>query len=472
MTDYSKLFINGAWVPSQGAGTIDVVNPATEVVIASVPSGSIADVEDAVSAARKAFEDWAQTPVRDRTQILRRIADGIERRRIELAQLITDEMGAPISFTTAMQVPLPINSFRAAADAADALEFEAINGNTVIVREPVGVVGAITPWNYPLHQLAAKVAYALAAGNTVVAKPSELAPLDSWILAEIITEAGLPAGVFNLVSGPGPTVGEAIAAHPDVDMVSFTGSTRAGMRVSELAAKTVKRVTLELGGKSPNVVLPDADLHAVIPSAVQLAYLNTGQTCAALTRLLVPRPKLAETEELIKKHVEALSVGNPRSPETALGPLVSTDQRTRVLNYIDQGIREGAKLVTGGPGTVPGVDSGFYVRPTVFSEVTADMVIHREEIFGPVLVIVPYDTESDAVRLANDTDYGLAGAVWSSDTAKARNVASRIRAGQIYVNGGAFNPNSPFGGYKRSGNGREYGRFGLEEFLEVKAIEI
>jgi acyl-CoA reductase-like NAD-dependent aldehyde dehydrogenase len=339
------------------------------------------------------------------------------------------------------------------------------------VREPVGVVGAITPWNYPLHQIAAKVAYALAAGCTVVLKPSEVAPLNAFVLAEIIDSVGLPAGVFNLVTGLGPVVGEALAVHPEVDMMSFTGSTAAGKRVSELASGTVKRVALELGGKSPNVILDDAPLDKAVPDALNKAFLNSGQTCSALTRLLVPRERLAEVEELAKTAAENFTVGDPREPTTQLGPLVSATQRERVRGYINKGVAEGAKLVTGGAEAPEGLETGFFVRPTVFSEVTPEMTIHREEIFGPVLSIEPYDDEDDAVRIANDTVYGLAGGVWSADPARAKRVARRIRAGQIEINGGAFNPNAPFGGFKQSGNGREYGTFGLEEFLEVKSLQ-
>ncbi|MFC4604549.1 aldehyde dehydrogenase family protein [Rhodococcus kronopolitis] len=468
---FTDLYINGEWVPSHGTSTIDVVNPATEEVIATVPDGTPADVDDAVAAARAAFEDWWHTPVDKRTTYLRAVAQGLIDRADELARTISAEMGAPLSFAAAVQVPMPINSFLHAAEVAESFEFETERGSSLIVREPVGVVGAITPWNYPLHQIAGKVAYALAAGNTVVVKPSEVAPLDAWLLAEIFDDVGVPKGVFNLVSGTGPVVGEAIASHPDVDLVSFTGSTRAGTRVSELAARTVKRVTLELGGKSANVVLPDADLDAVVPHAIQMAFLNSGQTCSALTRLIVPRDRLAEVESAVKAAADAVPVGEPDDPGTVLGPLVSKTQLDRVRGYIDRGMSEGATLVTGGSEPLPGLPAGYYVRPTVFSDVTQDMTIHREEIFGPVLSIVPYDTEDEAVAIANDTDYGLSGAVWSRDVDKARAVAGRLRTGQVAVNGGAFNLNAPFGGYKQSGNGREFGPDGLAEFLETKSIQ-
>jgi acyl-CoA reductase-like NAD-dependent aldehyde dehydrogenase len=345
-------------------------------------------------------------------------------------------------------------------------------GNSLVVREPIGVVGCITPWNYPLHQIAAKVAPALAAGCTVVVKPSEVAPLNAFVLADIFDAVGVPAGVFNLVTGYGPIVGEAIAAHRDVDMVSFTGSTRAGKRVSEVAAGTVKRVALELGGKSANVILSDADLAKAVPDGVGKCFLNSGQTCSALTRMLVPRDKLAEVEELARTAAGTYAPGDPFDASSRIGPLVSAVQRDRVRSYIDKGVGEGARLVVGGTEAPEGLDTGYFVTPTVFSDVTRDMTIAREEIFGPVLVIIPYDTEDEAVDIANDTDYGLAGGVWSGDADHAKSVARRLRTGQVEVNGGGFNPMAPFGGYKQSGNGREFGSFGLEEFLEVKSLQL
>ncbi|MFJ9174373.1 aldehyde dehydrogenase family protein [Streptomyces sp. NPDC102360] len=471
MPDTSKLYIGGRPTASAGTGTIDVISSSTEEVIGAVPDGVPADVDRAVAAAREAFPGWWATPVEQRAKYLEEIAGGLMARADELAALISSEMGAPLSFAKAIQVPLPVNSFAQAAAVARTFAFEREEGSTTIVREPYGVVGAITPWNYPLHQIAAKVAYALAAGNTVVVKPSEVAPLNAWVLAEIIDSAGLPPGVFNLVSGTGPVVGEAIAAHPDIDVVSFTGSTRAGKRVAQLAADTVKKVALELGGKSPNVLLPDTDFGAAIPQAVQAAMINSGQTCSALTRLLVPRERLTEAEELARTIVESIPVGAPGDEKTVLGPLVSATQLERVRGYIDRGVAEGARLVTGGSDPLPGLDAGYYVKPTVFSDVTTDMVIHKEEIFGPVLSIEPYEDEDDAARIANDTPYGLAGGVWSADPDRARAFARRIRSGQVQVNDGQFNPNAPFGGYKQSGIGREYGSLGLEEFLEVKAIQ-
>jgi betaine-aldehyde dehydrogenase len=351
-------------------------------------------------------------------------------------------------------------------------QFEEQIGHSLVVKEPVGVVGAITPWNYPLHQIALKVAPALAAGNTVVLKPSEVAPLNAFILAEVINDVGLPNGVFNLVTGVGPVVGEAIASHPDVDMISFTGSTRAGKRVSELAAQTIKRVALELGGKSPNIILEDADLAKAVPAGVGGAFLNSGQTCTALTRMIVPRSKLAEVEELATKTAETFTPGDPFEATTRLGPLVSKAQQDRVRGYIQKGIDEGAKLLTGGAEQPEGLEKGYFVRPTVFSDVRNDMTIAQEEIFGPVLSIIPVDSEEEAIAVANDTIYGLAGSVWAGDKDKAQAVARQIRTGMVDVNGGSFNPMAPFGGFKQSGRGREAGKYGLEEFLEIKSMQL
>lgn len=418
------IYVGGAWVPSGGTGTIDVVNPTTEEVMGHIPDGVPADVDAAVGAAHAAFPGWSQTPVGERAKHLRQIAEGLRERADEIAELIAQEVGMPVDLAKAIQVGLPLTSFSNAASVLDGYPFESEVGKSLIVREPVGVVGAITPWNYPLHQIAAKAAPALAAGATVVLKPSEVAPPNAFVLAEIIDRVGLPAGVFNLVAGTGPVVGEAIAAHPGVDMVSFTGSTRAGRRVQELAAATVKKVTLELGGKSPNVVLDDANLRTVMPDAIQKAFLNSGQTCSALTRLVVPRARLAEVEELARQAAEATPVGDPLGDRRVfLGPLVSSTQRERVRGYIRAGIEEGARLVTGGEEPPEGLARGYFVRPTVFSGVTRDMTIHQEEIFGPVLVIEPYDTEEEAVEIANDTIYGLAGGVWSADPERARRVA-------------------------------------------------
>ena len=438
----------------------------------TVPEGTTEDVDRAVAAARAAFPAWSARPLEERTALLSKVAEALGARMDDLADLITHEVGMPRVLSQLVQVGLPLNSFNSAAQVAADFTWEQTVGNSLIVREPIGVVGCITPWNYPLHQIAAKVAPALAAGCTVVVKPSEVAPLNAFVLAEIMDEVGVPAGVFNLVTGFGPVVGEAIAAHKDVDMVSFTGSTRAGRRVTEVAAGTIKRVALELGGKSANVLLPDADLATAVPDGVNKCFLNSGQTCSALTRMLVPRDRLAEVEELARTAAESFTPGDPFDGASRIGPLVSAAQRDRVRGYIDKGLGEGARLVTGGADTPDGLKRGYFVAPTVFSDVTRDMTIAREEIFGPVLVLIPYDSEDEAVDIANDTDYGLAGGVWSGDPEHAKSVARRLRTGQVEVNGGSFNPGAPFGGYKQSGNGREFGAFGLEEFLEVKSLQL
>jgi acyl-CoA reductase-like NAD-dependent aldehyde dehydrogenase len=474
MQTFDKHYIGGQWVAPTSSETIDVFDSTNEEVMARVPAGTAADVDAAVAAARAAFPAWSSAPVEERAKYLTRIGDALGARMDELATTISRETGMAKWLSQLVQVGLPINSFNQAAAVAEQFPFEEQQGNSLIVREPIGVVGCITPWNYPLHQIAAKAAYAMAAGCTVVLKPSEVAPLDAYLLAEVIDEVGVPAGVFNLVSGLGPIVGEAIASHPDVDMVTFTGSTRAGKRVAQLGAETVKKLTLELGGKSANVLLADLDeatFAKAVKDGVGKAFLNSGQTCSALTRMLVPRERLAEAERAAATAAEKVVVGDPFTEGVHLGPLASAAQRDRVNGYIAKGIDEGAKLVAGGPGAPEGLDRGYYVRPTVFSEVTPDMTIAQEEIFGPVLSILPYDGEDDAVEVANGVVYGLAGGVWSGDPAHAEAVARRLRTGQVEVNGGAFNPNAPFGGYKQSGVGREYGRFGFEEFLEVKSIQ-
>src|SRR4051812_1055724 len=472
MQNRDRLYIDGAWVPSAGTGTIDVINASTEEVMGNIPEGNAADVDKAVAAAKKAFGEWSQTPKEERAKYLQRITEGLQARSQDIATTIAGEVGMPITLSTIIQAGLPAMTFGSMQGLLDEFAFEEQIGNSLIVREPVGVVGCITPWNYPLHQIAAKVAPALAAGCTVVLKPSEVAPLNAFLLADIIDEVGLPAGVFNLVTGTGPVVGEAIASHPGVDMVSFTGSTRAGRRVSELAAQTVKKVSLELGGKSPNIILEDANLAQAVADGVGKAFLNSGQTCTALTRMLVPRAKLAEAEQIAVKAAESYTVGDPFADGTRLGPLVSGTQRERVRGYIQKGIDEGAKLLTGGAEAPEGLDKGYFVKPTVFSEVRTDMTIAQEEIFGPVLSILPYDSEDEAVQIANDTIYGLAGGVWSGDPERAKKVARKLSTGQVEVNGGSFNPTAPFGGYKQSGNGRELGKFGLEEFLEVKSLQL
>jgi acyl-CoA reductase-like NAD-dependent aldehyde dehydrogenase len=470
--DYDKVYIGGQWVPSTGSGSIEVINPSTEDVFGHVPEGTPADIDRAVTAAKDAFDTWGSTEKDERRKIIQGLAEGLAARSDEIAETISGELGMPIMYAKMIQAGLPAGNMAGYVQVLDDFSFEERVGNSLVVREPVGVVGAITPWNYPLHQIIAKVAPALAAGCTVVLKPSEVTPLNAFILAEIVDEVGVPAGVFNLVSGTGPVVGEAIAAHPDIDMVSFTGSTRAGKRVSELAAATVKRVHLELGGKSANILLDDANLDACVAPGVMFGcYLNSGQTCSALTRMLVPRDKQEEVVERAKAAAESVTLG-PGGSDAQLGPLVSATQRERVRGYIQKGIDEGARLVTGGIEPPEGLDTGYFVRPTVFADVTPDMTIAQEEIFGPVLSIMPYDDEDDAVRIANSTVYGLSGGVQSADVDRATRVARRIRTGQVEINGGGFNILAPFGGYKQSGNGRELGKFGLEEFLEVKSLQL
>jgi aldehyde dehydrogenase (NAD+) len=469
----SELYIDGDWVASTGAATIDVVNPTTGGVVAQVPSGTVEDVDRAVAAARRAFDEWSQKPVAERASVLREVSAQISQRIEEIAQAAATDIGTPLAVGRFMHAQLPATTFADMADNIERFEPEKRDGSLMLVREPVGLVAAITPWNYPMHQIAAKVAPALAAGCTVVVKPSEVAPLSAWLLSEILAEAGLPAGAFNLVSGFGPVVGEALARHPGVDMVSFTGSLRAGTRVAELAAAGVKRVTLELGGKSPNVVLDDAeDLPLIVQGAIRSAFLNSGQTCSALTRLIVPRQHLPEVERLAVELVERERVGDPTREETNLGPVVSQTQHKRVLDYINQGIKEGARLVIGGPQKPDRAGDGYFVAPTVFSDVRSDMTIAQEEIFGPVLVVMPYDSEEEAIEIANGTPYGLSGGVWSSDRDRAERAAKRLRAGQIKLNGAAFNPTAPFGGYKQSGIGRELGAHGLQEYFETKALII
>jgi acyl-CoA reductase-like NAD-dependent aldehyde dehydrogenase len=467
-----RVFIGGEWVDPAGADPLPVVNSTTEETIATVPGCTPVEVDHAVAAARNAFEGWATTPRAERAEALAAIAGGLQERAEELTDTIVAELGMPRKLTGMIQVGLGINHFAAMPQALEEVEWEEEVGNSRVLREAAGVVGAITPWNYPLNQIAAKVAPALAAGCTVVLKPSEVVPLNAFILAEVIESVGLPPGVFNLVTGIGPVVGEAIAGHPGVDLVSFTGSTRAGRRVSELAAATVKPVAMELGGKSPNVLLDDADFARAVPDGVAKCFLNSGQTCSALTRMLVPRERLAEAEQLATEAAAGFTPGDPLDPGTRLGPLVSATQRERVRGFIAKGEAEGAKLLTGGAEPPEGLTRGYFVRPTVFSEVTPEMTIGREEIFGPVLVIQPFEDTEDAVRIANSTDYGLAGGVWSADQERAVAVARRLRTGQVEINGGAFNPIAPFGGYGQSGHGRENGRFGLEEMLQTKSLQL
>ncbi|WP_447770615.1 aldehyde dehydrogenase family protein [Pseudomonas kilonensis] len=465
-----QFYINGDWQSPAYPATLPVVNPATEQVIAEVAQGSGEDVDRAVAAARAAFPDWSATSVQARVAILGKIHALILERKEELAQALSLEMGAAIGFARAMQVPLAAEHVRVARDVLSTYTFQKIEHGTAIQREPIGVCGLITPWNWPLYQITAKVAPAIAAGCTVVLKPSELSPLSALLFAQLVHDAGLPAGVFNLVNGSGAEVGAAMAAHPDIDLISITGSNRAGALVAQAAAPTVKRVTQELGGKSPNVLLPDADFAKAVPPGVMSAFRNVGQSCSAPTRMIVPRNRLAEVEALAAATANAIIVGVPQSEETILGPIANEAQFNRVQAMIEVGMNEGAKLVCGGPGRPEGFEQGFYTRPTVFSQVDSAMRIAQEEIFGPVLCIIAYDTVDEAVAIANDTVYGLGAHVQGQDLELARAVASRIRAGQVLLNYPAWNPMAPFGGYKRSGNGREYGVHGFEEYLEIKAI--
>ncbi|REF02004.1 aldehyde dehydrogenase family protein [Cupriavidus plantarum] len=471
MQQRDKLFINGNWVAPHGSGQIEVIQSSDESVMGTIPEGHARDAEDAIAAARAAFDGWAATPVAVRVGYLRKIAEGLKDRTEELATLIAREVGMPLKLARAIQVGGPVYNWGQAARLLEQFEFESQVGNSLVVREPVGVVAAITPWNFPLNQITLKVAPALAAGCTVVLKPSEVAPLNAFVLAEVIAAAGLPPGVFNLVTGYGPVVGEVLASHPEVDMVSFTGSTRAGKRVSELAAQSVKRVALELGGKSASVILDDADFAQAVKGTVNACFLNSGQTCSAHTRMLIPRPRYDEVRELVRKAVAGFTVGDPLTDSAKLGPLVSAAQKQRVVSYIHRGIDEGAELVAGGPENPDGLDRGFYVRPTVLGNVDPKATVAQEEIFGPVLSIICYDSEDDAVRIANDSIYGLGGGVWSGDEDRALRVARRLRTGQVDINGGPFNMNAPFGGFKQSGNGREGGVYGIEEFLEYKALQ-
>lgn len=468
--DKLKFYIDGAWVDPAVACTLGIENPATQETFATISLGSRADVDRAVQAARRAFEAYSQTSVQERLGYLRKIIEGFRKRLPELARMMTLEMGSPITFSTERQATVALFHFEEAARVLADYPFEERMGNGVVRREPIGVCGLITPWNWPLNQVASKVAPAIATGCTVVLKPSEIAPLSAMLFAEIVDEAGLPPGVFNLVNGDGPTVGEAIAGHPGIDMVSFTGSTTAGVRVAKLAADTVKRVAQELGGKSANIILADADLKAAVIAGVHACYTNAGQNCQSPTRMLIPRAQRDAAFAAAREAVAAIRLGDPLDAASTMGPLVSQAQFEKVQALIQSGIDEGATLVAGGLGRPENADRGYYVRPTVFGDVTPAMRIAREEVFGPVLSIMSYDTEDEAVAIANDTPFGLAGFVQSPDVKRARAVANRIRAGRVYLNGAPFDRSLPFGGYKQSGNGREFGVFGFEEYLEVKAI--
>ncbi|MEV6594842.1 aldehyde dehydrogenase family protein [Streptomyces acidicola] len=471
MTKRDVIYIDGQWTPSQGSGCIDVVDPATGQTIGSVPAGTAADVDAAASAARAAFPGWAATPVERRIELLRAVAAGLETRREEVLDTIVAEVGTPRAAAQITQFGITVHTFNDAADQIGALLVDEELGNSVIRREPVGVVGAIAPWNFPLYQIALKVAPALAAGCTVVVKPSEVAGLSPYLLTEIIDAAGFPPGVFNLVSGSGEEVGEAIAGHSDIDMVSFTGSDRAGRRVAEVAAATVKRTALELGGKSAVIILEDADLASAVPASVAHCFANGGQVCAALTRMIVPRSILPQVEALAVEAAEGFTAGDPNAAGTNLGPVISEAQRDRVFGLIEEGIESGAKLLVGGPRPPEGRDSGYFVAPTVFSDVSPTARIAQEEVFGPVLAIIPVEDEAEAVAVANGTRYGLNGAVWAGEAEHATGIAAQLDASTVYINGGKFNPSAPFGGTKGSGYGRERGRFGVEEFLRLKAYQ-
>jgi aldehyde dehydrogenase (NAD+) len=470
VTDNTRFYIDGAWSDRPNAQRIAVTNPYSEEAIGHIAAGTSADVDLAVAAGRRAFDGFSQTPVAERLALLEHIRDLLEERSEDFAQAIVAEMGAAISFARAGQCHFGIEHVRAAIDALRDFDFESEVRGIHVRKEPIGVCALITPWNWPLYQITAKVAPALAAGCTVVLKPSELSPFTALLFAQVMHDAGTPAGVFNLVSGTGDSVGTAMASHPDVDMVSFTGSTRAGVLVAQAAAPTIKRVVQELGGKSPNVFLPDADFADRVPKAVLGGMRNVGQSCAAPTRLVVPASRLAEVEALAAETANAIVVGDPLDEATVLGPLANKPQFAKVQELIQSGLDQGAKLICGGTGLPQGLNHGYFARPTIFSQVTTGMRVAQEEIFGPVLVIQPYEDEDDAVRIANSTVYGLSSHVQSADQESARRVARRIRAGQVHINFPAWSAHAPFGGYRHSGNGREYGVFGIEEYLEVKAI--
>jgi acyl-CoA reductase-like NAD-dependent aldehyde dehydrogenase len=462
-------FIDGRWTAANGATSVE--NPATQAVIATVSSGSTAEIDAAVAAAKTALPRWAATPSEERAALIARVGDAIEARGDELAATITSEVGMPLKLAKMIQVGLPLQTFRAMARLAAEFAFERKIDNSVVVMEPAGVVAAITPWNYPLHQIAAKVAPALAAGCTVVLKPADLAPLNALLLAELFAEAGAPPGVFNVVTGSGGVIGSHLALHQDVDMISFTGSTAVGSSLAREAAARIKRVSLELGGKSAGVVLDDADLGKAVKATVSACLLNSGQTCSAITRLVVPAAQIGEAIDAAKQATAAFKLGDPLDPATRLGPVISGRQREIVRDHIARAEAEGARLVAGGAEAPEGLDAGYFVKPTVFADVDPNSALAQEEVFGPVLAVIAARDEDDAVAIANNSRYGLSGTVWSGDAARATRVARRIRTGQIEINGGRFNPLAPFGGFKQSGVGRELGEFGLEEFLEIKSLQ-
>ncbi|CAI8775185.1 3-succinoylsemialdehyde-pyridine dehydrogenase [Pseudomonas sp. IT-196MI5] len=468
MLNHKTLFIDGRWQKPSGQGIAEVINPATEHVCGCVPLGDELDVENAVAAARRAFASWSRTPSSVRAGYIRALADQLRNRADEMAAVITTELGMPVQWCRAVQVDGPISGLEQYVELAHLMDEVREVGNSLVIREAVGVCAFINPWNYPLHQLIGKLAPALAAGCTVVVKPSQETPLHAFLLAQMIEDIGLPAGVFNLVSGPGSKVGEALAKHPDVDMVSFTGSTGAGVRVAQAAAPSVKRVCLELGGKSPLLIAEDADLAAAVRYGVQDVMINSGQTCTALTRMLLPASRYAEALELALAETLSLRMGDPLDPQSFLGPMCSAGQKRTVLDYIKVGQQEGARLLCGGD--MPG--RGFYVSPTLFADVDNRMRIAQEEIFGPVLCLIPYTDEAQAIQIANDSPFGLSSGVWAGSAERALQLGRQMRAGQCFLNGAAFNYQAPFGGYKQSGNGREWGEEGLNEFVEVKAIQV
>jgi aldehyde dehydrogenase (NAD+) len=470
MREHLDFYIGGQWVKPAVPKTLDVIGPATEEVIGRISLGSAADVDRAVTAARKAFETFSRTSREERIALLERIIGVYQTKLQDLAETISLEMGAPMWLANAAQAPSGLAHLMQTLEVLKHYAFVENKGTTRILREPVGVCGFITPWNWPVNQIMCKVAPALAAGCTMVLKPSEVAPLNAILVAQVLHEAGVPPGVFNLVNGDGPTVGAALSSHPGIDMVSFTGSTRAGVQVAKNAADTVKRVAQELGGKSANIILDDADLERSVKGGVRSCFMNSGQSCNAPTRMLVPRKRLAEAVAFAKTAAEATTVGDPQADDVQIGPVVSKAQFEKIQGLIQKGIAEGAELVAGGPGRPDGLTRGYFVRPTVFANVRNDMTIAREEVFGPVLAILPYDDEEEAIRIANDTVYGLSGYVASGDPEHALRVATRLRTGNVHLNGAGADFAAPFGGYKQSGNGREWGEFGFEEFLEVKAV--
>ena len=471
MRENRQFYINGEWVDPVSPNSFDVINPATEEVCGHISMGSEADVDKAVAAAKAAFQTFSRTSTQERIELLESCIAVYKKYYLDIADAIREEMGAPHTLATTAQAYTGQGHLEEALRVLRTFEFEEDLGEHRIFKEPIGVCGLITPWNWPINQISCKVAPALAVGCTMVLKPSEVAPLSAYLFAQVMHEAGVPAGVFNMVNGDGPVVGTALSKHPDVSMMSFTGSTRAGSLVAQNAAPTVKRVTQELGGKSPNIILDDADLETAVAGGVRHMYTNTGQSCNAPSRMLVPAAKLAEAEAIAARVTESVVVGDPTAETTTMGPVVSEVQFNKIQGLIEQGIKEGAKVVIGGLGRPEGLDKGYFIRPTIFSQANNEMTVAREEIFGPVLTMIPYDTEEEAIRIANDTPYGLAGYVQSGDLDHAREVASRIRAGNVHINGASGGFNVPFGGFKQSGNGREWGSHGFTDFLEIKAVE-